>query len=828
MRTSKLMTLSVLVAAGFGLAACSGSTGPAGATGATGATGANGTNGTNGINGTNGTNGINGTNGTNGASGPGAGLEITIVSATAPATGPQTVTFNVTDGQGVAVDFLAELAAGAFGTTRGPRFSIVQAIPVAGAPAYEAGVYNTALYQTATAGDPAGAQTRPTSVPGTITLAQAAAFYVKNANGSYTYTFPTTAPALPTLAAGFPKAPVQTAQTLVAIQASRIFDGVTYPVGASFEFIPNGGAAVKRTVVSDAACNNCHEHMQAHGSRRTVDLCLTCHTPGWIIAADSATGRTANPIDFRQMIHQIHQGQTMVDPGAPARVYKWSATVDFSNVAFAPPNSVKNCTVCHEGGAQADAWKTNPNQAACSSCHTAHPGTTGAFPPDDECILCHKADVDSLAPSTAKVHSPFYDASTNTTFVGKTIEITINSVDVTTLTAATVTFTTKVNGVLADIKTNPLTSLRFTFAGPATDYGSDAVGGVPFNWYTNSGGYNQSAALGGTSGAASLTATGTAGQFRAPLGNVTNLNGFTMGVGVEAYFLETGTCVSAPPPAAACVPSTKEWPQKPTAMIYKKVGTGSAVARRTLVDNDKCNKCHEDLGFHGGEARKTPQYCATCHNAQNVNEERTSQFRVIPGTTTPFNKFPNTVQLSVMVHKIHKGSDLANEYCIGATRDFRGDALAVPPILPGEAPPVCFTGAYPGVLENCQGCHVAGGYNLPGTDVLPTRFVDFTCTQPVDPTVPTVPYANVCGASGTSTVPWGGGVTAPDTLAGNAFWTKVESFVQSGAANCGSCHDTAAASLHFQSMTIGGAETCTTCHGAGKAFNSIDVHVPAP
>ena len=100
--------------------------------------------------------------------------------------------------------------------------------------------------------------------------------------------------------------------------------------------------------------------------------------------------------------------------------------------------------------------------------------------------------------------------------MGKTIDIIIDSVNVTTQTAATVTFTVKVDGVAADIKTTPLTSLRFTFAGPATDYGADAVGGVPFNWYNNSGGYNQSPALGGTAGAALLTATATAGQFRGP------------------------------------------------------------------------------------------------------------------------------------------------------------------------------------------------------------------------------------------------------------------------------------------------------------------------
>ena len=46
---------------------------------------------------------------------------------------------------------------------------------------------------------------------------------------AYTYTFPTAAPALPALAAGFPMAPVQTAQTLVGIQASRSVRGRVLP-----------------------------------------------------------------------------------------------------------------------------------------------------------------------------------------------------------------------------------------------------------------------------------------------------------------------------------------------------------------------------------------------------------------------------------------------------------------------------------------------------------------------------------------------------------------------------------------------------------------------
>ena len=68
----------------------------------------------------------------------------------------------------------------------------------------------------------------------------------------------------------------------------------------------------------------------------------------------------------------------------------------------------------------------------------------------------------------------------------------------------------------------------------------------------------------------------------------------------------------------------------------------------------------------------------------------------------------------------------------------------------------------------------------------------------------------------------------PDSTGGNTYWNKTASFVQTGAAACGSCHDTTAASVHFQTMTIGTTESCATCHGAGKAFNAVDVHVPSP
>ena len=116
----------------------------------------------------------------------------------------------------------------------------------------------------------------------------------------------------------------------------------------------------------------------------------------------------------------------------------------------------------------------------------------------------------------------------------------------------------------------------------------------------------------------------------------------------------------------------------------------------------KCNACHADLGFHGGSARKGPEYCAMCHNSKNVNDERTSRFEIEPGASTAWTFTPNTVQLSVMVHKIHKAGDLANTYTLGSDRSLTTDPLA---------DSVTFAGAFPGDLKDCMTCHVSHGSN---------------------------------------------------------------------------------------------------------------------
>ena len=106
---------------------------------------------------------------------------------------------------------------------------------------------------------------------------------------------------------------------------------------------------------------------------------------------------------------------------------------------------------------------------------------------------------------------------------------------------------------------------------------------------------------------------------------------------------------------------------------------------RTMVKTETCNNCHEK-GSHHGFARFEVDYCQTCHNPGSAD-----------GNTG------NSLDLKVMIHKIHRGEDLpsvvaGDDYCI---RDFSG-------IL------VCFGDvAFPQDIRNCETCHDEGDPETP-------------------------------------------------------------------------------------------------------------------
>ena len=61
---------------------------------------------------------------------------------------------------------------------------------------------------------------------------------------------------------------------------------------------------------------------------------------------------------------------------------------------------------------------------------------------------------------------------------------------------------------------------------------------------------------------------------------------------------------------------------------------------REIVDNDTCNACHDNLAFHG-DARFDLKYCAMCHESYSFDAQS-----------------GNSLDLKVMIHKIHAGETL--------------------------------------------------------------------------------------------------------------------------------------------------------------------------
>lgn len=109
------------------------------------------------------------------------------------------------------------------------------------------------------------------------------------------------------------------------------------------------------------------------------------------------------------------------------------------------------------------------------------------------------------------------------------------------------------------------------------------------------------------------------------------------------------------------------------------------IESRSIATVASCNECHHKLALHGG-ARIEVEYCVTCHN---------------PGSVDPNSG--NTIDMKVMIHKIHRGEDLPSvmaggEYAIWGYRDSKHDYSDV--VLPQD-------------IRNCVKCHDAADVATP-------------------------------------------------------------------------------------------------------------------
>ena len=239
---------------------------------------------------------------------------------------------------------------------------------------------------------------------------------------------------------------------------------------ATFDVLFGSAVGIEpREVVTNANCNACHTDLRVHGGgRKDVRLCVLCHTSGAEDKSNPAVagGTPGVSIDFRVMIHKIHDGAHLPSVlgvgvnadgsrnyGVTAQPYlimgHQDSLNDFSGVSFpvwpnlsiamprdqgytalataerATEDTIRKgataCAKCHGGAAQGDLYKVQPSRRACGSCHddinwskpyTANGSTMPAQTHDGACAICHTASGGSLPVEESHRH-PLLDPAVN-------------------------------------------------------------------------------------------------------------------------------------------------------------------------------------------------------------------------------------------------------------------------------------------------------------------------------------------------------------------------------------------------------------------------------
>ena len=232
-----------------------------------------------------------------------------------------------------------------------------------------------------------------------------------------------------------------------------------------------------------------------------------------------------------------------------------------------------------------------------------------------------------------------------------------------------------------------------------------------------------------------------------------------------------------------------------------KVATGYT-GRRVVVDNNKCNACHVTLGvnptFHVGQRNDAPT-CQFCHNPG-----RASQGWSVNGST--------------FVHAIHAAAK--------RTVNFTWDATT---IAGDEAEIGFFNITYPGILKNCEQCHVAGGYDFAGS-----MYTANSGAQGVANMLLSTAASGTLLSSATNSFDYSPYITVDFNYGAAGAATNLVNSPISAA--CFACHDSALATSHMElnggsiyetrTTAMGRTETCLICHGpaANTAYGDF---VPA-
>ena len=396
---------------------------------------------------------------------------------------------------------------------------------------------------------------------------------------------------------------------------------------------------VTRDVIKTSSCNSCHDQLAFHGGHAFgVEQCVLCHQPQNV---DPTTGNT---LDFKVMIHKVHMGSQLpsVTSGTPYQIAGYMGRIsDFSDIV--DPADPRRCEVCHSqttGAAQAKAFLSEPSRLACGACHddvnfadgTKHAG--GVQPDDKQCANCHVPigefpfDASILGAHVVENDTAqTYPQNPNTAITS--IALTITGVSNGAAgQKPVVAFTLKdLDGKPISLTDPTLEDIQFTMSGPTSDYGFANFGSD----VTTPGYVGEDGTQGSCDGSGNCTYTF---QHAIPA----NATG-TYVIGVESERLEN--VLTGFHGTQQIESGTRN------SLFYFSVDGSKVTPRRSVVAETNCNGCHVNLVLHGNR-RNDPQYCVLCHNPADTD------FSQIPQGGTP-----QTINMAVMVHRIHDGVNAA-------------------------------------------------------------------------------------------------------------------------------------------------------------------------
>jgi OmcA/MtrC family decaheme c-type cytochrome len=625
---------------------------------------------------------------------------------------------------------------------------------------------------------------------------------VDKGTGEYEYTFVLDVttnkdPVDPTIVIPFEP----TLTTRFSMQLSGTINGVALPyTNVVRDFVPAGGpVTVTKDVVATASCNDCHGELKLHGSRTEVKYCLVCHNPNTVDVYNKA-----QTISMAEMTHGIHSAAKRVADTAPE--YKmWD--IPWGEVTY--PQEANNCRKCHDGAIaatpQGDNWKKFPNKAACGSCHGKIDFATHKSGQADnkKCALCHTPEqIEADHMSDYKTpHNPLTPAGAyNFTYEIKEATVSANNEPI-------ITFRVLKDGTAMDFGALPadLTgSPSFLIAYGLPNDASQTAAVIDWNNKGKTAAQPASVSIAnlinGTQG--TLGAKDADGYYKATITVATGK--FPVGAKVRAVALQ-GYYSQKDFGGVVGVSLGRH-----TVAAYKAV-TGDT-ARRVIVDDAKCEKCHEYFEGHGGNRVRTTLVCAMCHNPNLTSSGRAVaaanlKYLVDPyltllknagyDATNPLTWPEESQNLKDMLHATHASAMRAEDFDFvrdrGASGIFYYDFAEI---------------TFPGILSNCQSCHVAGTYaGVPAGAFDSTQVI----SDGTDATTAAV-------ATARTKVP-----NATDLVS-----TPV-------ASSCASCHDSKPAVAHMEqnggfvraargTIKLDNVETCAVCHGAGKTADVLLVH----